>query len=291
MKLNWPTQLITEQIKLLWPDFSVQVVEQTDSTNTQLMQQVRQGKASPALLVAETQTAGRGRLGKSWASQQTSPTGETSGSLTFSLSVPMPLENMGGLSLVIGCALADALDEATQTLQLKWPNDIWYASNNPQHNEAYPWRKLAGILIESASHHNQRYAVIGIGINISPLLPLPESITTAPASLQTAGISPGSLRQWHTEQHPDTLFPWSAPNVLERIAPKICRAVYNFTQDGLSPWVKAFQRRDLLEGSLLYTSNGQIGTGAGIDSAGNLLIKTSEGMKVIYSGEVSVRPC
>jgi len=114
----------------------VEVVDAIDSTNAEL---ARRGVPRLALL-AESQTAGRGRRGKAWAS----PPGAN---LHLSLSWPLPPQP--GLSLAIGVACAEALRDAR--VQVKWPNDLVADGS-----------KLGGLLIEAAGG----LAVIGFGLNV-----------------------------------------------------------------------------------------------------------------------------
>jgi BirA family biotin operon repressor/biotin-[acetyl-CoA-carboxylase] ligase len=141
------------------PGFTVEVLPEIDSTNTELMRRARAGRAEPVLLVAQRQTAGRGRLGRQWHA-------DAQQALTFSLGLPLAPADWSGLSLAVGVALAESLHPH---IQLKWPNDLWLDG-----------RKLAGILIETAPP--ARYAVIGVGINIAP--PAAGGLSTAPAWLQ-----------------------------------------------------------------------------------------------------------
>lgn len=78
----WPAESIWEAVYPLLPDFTVEVLPQIDSTNSELMRRVRAGHLEPTLLVAEQQTAGRGRLGRDWHSA-------VGDSLTFSLALPL----------------------------------------------------------------------------------------------------------------------------------------------------------------------------------------------------------
>ena len=70
----WPAEAIWEAVAPLLPGFSVEVLPEIDSTNTELMRRARAGQVDPVLLVAERQTAGRGRLGRDWHSGQTAMT-------------------------------------------------------------------------------------------------------------------------------------------------------------------------------------------------------------------------
>src|SRR6478735_3053431 len=126
----WPAEAIWEAVAPILSGFTVEVLPQVDSSNSELMRRSRLGQSDPVLLVAETQTAGRGRLGRQWQSQ-------AGDSLTFSLGMLLRPSDWAGLSLAVGVTLADALHP---DVRLKWPNDLWLAD-----------RKLGGILIETAS--------------------------------------------------------------------------------------------------------------------------------------------
>lgn len=125
--------------------FDVDVVAECESTNTRLL---ARADASPsgAVLVAERQTAGRGRMGRQWHA-------EPGASLTFSLLYKLPSGAVrSGLSLAVGVGIAEALRElGVAGVALKWPNDILRDG-----------RKLGGVLIELTGSS----AVIGIGLNL-----------------------------------------------------------------------------------------------------------------------------
>ena len=160
--LDWRAESLWEALSPLLPGLSVEVVRQCPSTNTALLEraraavqappeageagiQVRRSVESrafgsrasdtlPCLLVAEHQTGGRGRMGRTW-------TAAPGASLTFSLSLPMAPRDWSGLSLVVGTVLAEALQASSAPgsaprIGLKWPNDLWLDG-----------RKLGGILI------------------------------------------------------------------------------------------------------------------------------------------------
>ncbi|MEO7549170.1 MAG: biotin--[acetyl-CoA-carboxylase] ligase, partial [Ramlibacter sp.] len=147
--MSWPAEAIRAAVAPSLPGFTVEVLPQVDSTNTELMRRARAGQTDPVLLVAERQTAGRGRLGRDWHSG-------AGDALTFSLALPLAPADWSGLSLAVGVSLAESLHP---DIRLKWPNDLWLAD-----------RKLGGILIETASFGQagqaRRYAVVGVGINL-----------------------------------------------------------------------------------------------------------------------------
>jgi BirA family biotin operon repressor/biotin-[acetyl-CoA-carboxylase] ligase len=128
----------------LWT--SVEVVRQTGSTNADLL---RRGAPEGQVLVAEEQTAGRGRMGRSWVSQP-------GAALTFSFSLcpsAVPPGRRGWLPLLTGVAVVAAVRGVTGLdATLKWPNDVLIGG-----------RKLAGILAEQSGD----FVVIGIGLNVA----------------------------------------------------------------------------------------------------------------------------
>lgn len=160
LSLRWPAEDIWEAVVPLLPGFTVEILPEIDSTNSELMRRIRAQRFEPTLLVAERQSAGRGRMGKPWQ-------GEVGASLSFSLALPLAPHDWAGLSLAVGMAVARSLHP---DLRLKWPNDVWLAD-----------RKLGGILIETTALDEQRHAVIGIGLNIQPRDGA--GLATAPASL------------------------------------------------------------------------------------------------------------
>jgi BirA family biotin operon repressor/biotin-[acetyl-CoA-carboxylase] ligase len=157
---TWPAEAIWEQVYPLLPDFTVEVLPEIDSTNSELMRRARAGQHEPTLLVAERQTAGRGRMGRVWQSQ-------AGDSLTFSLSLPYAPKDWSGLSLAVGLSLAESLHPQ---VGLKWPNDLWVHA-----------RKLGGILVEAASMGGRSQVVIGVGLNIRPRPA--DGLNTPPAAL------------------------------------------------------------------------------------------------------------
>jgi BirA family biotin operon repressor/biotin-[acetyl-CoA-carboxylase] ligase len=249
--VNWGGEAIWQAIAPLVPGFTVEVLPRVDSTNTELMRRARAGRLEPVLLVAETQTQGRGRMGRGWASAP-------GDSLTFSLGLPLAPADWAGLSLAVGVAAAEQLHPR---VRLKWPNDLWVED-----------RKLAGILIETATvaASAPRYAVIGIGINVRP--PRLEGLSTPPAC--TEELLPGV----------------DAPGVLARIAKPLVETVLAFESFGFSPFHARFDARDALRDRAVRLSDGTEGTAHGTTESGGLLVHTAAGMATVTSAEVSVRP-
>jgi BirA family biotin operon repressor/biotin-[acetyl-CoA-carboxylase] ligase len=278
LPIRWPAEAIWEAVAPTLPGFTVEVLPEIDSTNSELMRRFkgsagRPPQPEPLLLVAEQQSAGRGRLGRSWQSRR-------GDSLTFSLGLPLQPADWSGLSLAVGISVAESLDppaagQARHTGQpgigLKWPNDLWLST--PQGE-----RKLAGILVETASWNGLRYVVIGVGINIRQV-ELLAAAETAPA---TAAIAPGCLQ--------DLVPGIDAAAALLRIVPALVQTVQAFEQFGFSPFQARFATRDVLAGRAVQLSDGTQGTAHGLTDKGALLVHTTADMVEVSSSEVSVRP-
>ena len=97
----WPAEDLWLAMVAKQPGLTIEVLPEIDSTNTELMRRARAGQTEPVLLVAETQTAGRGRLGRPWH-------GEVGHALTFSLGLMLKPADWSGLSLAVGLSLAAA---------------------------------------------------------------------------------------------------------------------------------------------------------------------------------------
>ena len=247
---QWSAEAIWEAVVPLLPGFTVEVLPELDSTNSELMRRAHAGQLEPVLLVAERQTAGRGRLGRQWRSD-----GELGASLTFSLGLPLAPADWSGLSLAVGLSLAQSLHP---DVRLKWPNDLWWQD-----------RKLGGVLIETCSVGAKRHAVIGVGINIAAREAA--GLAVAPAAL--GEVLPGV----------------AAPAALQTLVLPLVRAVLRFAQEGFEPLRPAFYARDALLGREVICSDGLTGAARGVDSTGALLVHTAHGVKKISSAEVSVR--
>lgn len=259
---DWFQDRIAAAVAPLLPGFAVEAVAEIDSTNTELMRRARAGRVEPVLLVAERQTAGRGRLGRPW---QSGAQQDAAVSLTFSLGMPLAPADWSGLSLAVGVAVAEGLDPSgVHKVGLKWPNDIWVDD-----------RKLVGILIETALPSDggpdaSRYVVIGIGINIGAREG--DGMRTPPAW----------LHQWRPGA--------SAPEVLAELAEPLVRTVLDFEARGFAPFAERFAARDVLRGREVALSDGTAGLCEGVAWGGELQVRTDAGLQLISSDEVSVRP-
>lgn len=317
LPLSWGAEALWEALVPLLPGISIEVVASLPSTNTTLLERARAdvrdqvsaadaagvalvrrsvesgafGRRAvdwqPCLLVAEQQTAGRGRLGRDWYA-------EPGASLTCSLALPLAPADWSGLSLAVGVALAEALSPphgGAPRIGLKWPNDLWVMDAqemDAQEMDAPEMdapagsgtgctsgRKLGGILIETVSTGARRLAVIGIGLNILP-----------PAGGRPADWSSGVASLSELDPHA------SAPKALAAIAVPLVRALQRFEREGWAPFASSFAARDLLLDQPVLTTqaNAREGIARGVTADGQLRIDTPHGPVLVHSGEVSVRP-
>lgn len=252
----WPAEAIWESVEPQLPGFTVEVLPQIDSTNSELMRRARSGQNDPTLLVAEHQSAGRGRSGRAWLDG-------VGQSLTFSLGINLQRQDLSGLSLAVGISVAESLRHASAAqIGLKWPNDLWCEG-----------QKLSGILIETAGQTQPRYAVIGIGINIMAPAPTGDVVFSVPA----IGLQ--------------SLWPQgNAGQALMWVVPALVAAVQQFDVDGFAPFQTRFNALDVLADQPVRLSDGSHGVARGVDGTGGLRVQTPNGMQTVTSGEVSVRP-
>ena len=234
---------------------------ETGSTNDDAKAGARAGAPHGATWVAKSQTAGRGRQGRSWLSEP----GEN---LLFSVLVRqqcMP-SRVPLLSLAAGLAVRDAVAKALardEDVRVKWPNDVQVGG-----------RKIAGILVESAlSGPNVEYVVVGIGLNVHARALPPELASIATSLALEGGAS------------------LDRAEVLADILEGLARDVTLVAERGLAPVHARLSARDALAGREVESTEGDLrGVAAGIDPDGRLIVRTSEGSLVrVSSGEVRLR--
>jgi BirA family biotin operon repressor/biotin-[acetyl-CoA-carboxylase] ligase len=239
----------------------LQVDFETDSTQARALAAPPPAQGC-AVFLAERQTAGRGRRGRSWASP-----------LAAHLYVSVArrfaggFASLGGLSLAVGVAVAEALRSAgVEQVALKWPNDLVVAD-----------RKLGGILIDLRGEaQGPCEAVIGIGLNWRMPAAAARGIDQPWCDLAT--LAPGA---W-----PDRNA--LAVHVLDALLPALAR----FEHDGLAPFAARWRALDALAGRPVRVLDGERrheGTALGIDATGALRVRHADGERCWHSGEVSVR--
>ena len=243
---------------------AIEVVAQTGSTNADLLARIA-SLATPTLLVAESQTAGRGRAGRVWHTTATS-------ALTFSLAWKFrrPLHALIGLPLAIGVALAEALLVFGIKVELKWPNDVLRDG-----------AKLAGILIETAQNKAidpgaaaSTWTVIGIGVNLAMPQDLQNRIGRAVADVSE-------------------LLGHDRERLLALLLSALSDALAEFDAQGFSVFAARWNRLHAYTGrTVRILDNDRVvheGAAVGVDDKGCFLIDTAGGRIAVVAGDVSLR--
>jgi len=234
------------------------VLPTIDSTNTYLLDLAAKGTPTGTLCFAETQTAGRGRRGRTWLS----PAGSN---LYFSLLEKLP-EHAMGLSIVVGIAIARVLDRVgVPYVALKWPNDIYCQQ-----------KKLGGILVELLQRDKVNYAVIGIGLNLDLPAEVIQQIDQPCIDLKTAMPSNTMSRNL------------LAANLIA----ELYSALNQFASGGLPSFMAEWMRLDMLQGkwvTVLQSQQQLQGIAEGLDEQGALQVRVAGQLHKIVGGEVSVR--
>jgi len=243
----------------------LEIHDEIDSTNQALLDDDAPIEGKLTVCLAEYQTAGRGRRGRTWVA----PSG---GCLCFSVGwlydrVP---RNVTALALAAGVVIRRALYEATGvTAQLKWPNDLVVEE-----------KKLGGVLVELRSHSRGAcYVVIGVGINVS----------SEPAELKKiAGWSNGAIDLvTATGGRPPSRNVLAAKSIQELSLLLPC-----YRDSGFSAYHAEFLGFDYLRGRQVSVDNASppvSGIAAGVDETGALLVDSGHHVERVVAGDVSVR--
>tara|TARA_R110002126_G_scaffold291071_1_gene450284 strand:- start:1049 stop:2032 length:984 start_codon:yes stop_codon:yes gene_type:complete len=264
-KLAQAIQLLdANSIKSFQQAGSPQILVQhiTDSTNTQLLRRLQAGQLidSGTVIVAETQTAGRGRRERPWYS----PFGSN---LYFSCywRLEQGASAAMGLSLAIGLAVCRLLQQQYQlAVKVKWPNDIYL-------NE----KKLAGILIELTGQINAGCDVIvGIGLNVG----MPSQSTH-------------HIDQPYTDLRSETSQHIDRNSLVAQLQRHVITVLQQFNTDGFAPFIDEFNQHDLYANRqvCLTTKSPLTGICRGVDKQGGIIIETEHATDVYYGGELSLR--
>jgi BirA family transcriptional regulator, biotin operon repressor / biotin---[acetyl-CoA-carboxylase] ligase len=234
------------------------------STNAELLRRTDLPTGVADVLLAEHQSAGRGRRGRTWLA----PLG---GAICLSLgwSFPGVPRELAALSLAVGVCTRRALTErCREAIALKWPNDLTVAD-----------RKLGGILIElRAEAQGPAYVVIGLGMNVALGKGAREQVEatgTLPTDLEAAGADPA---------------PRNA--IVAELVNAIVEGLARFEREGLRPFIAEWTEADALRGRPVSVHSGDAtlrGIARGIDASGALLVETPRGLQKVVAGEVSVR--
>jgi BirA family biotin operon repressor/biotin-[acetyl-CoA-carboxylase] ligase len=250
-----------DELAARWGLPSVHLFERVRSTNDAARGLADGGAPHGTLVLAEEQTAGRGRGGRAWAS----PAGV--GVWMTMVARPASLPAPGLLPILVGLAAAEAIDPFVRpaVTQVKWPNDLQLAG-----------RKVAGILCEGSWDGARPGAVVvGIGINV----------------LHAPDDFPGEVRETATSLR--IVAGWAPPRVevAGAVAAALMRALVRPPAQLTGALVDALRRRDALEGRPVRVTGATetAGTALGVSPAGALLVRTHEGrLQTVTSGTVRI---
>ena len=242
----------------------VEVLSRCPSTNSELL--IRGSAQTPALLIADQQTAGRGRRGRRW---HASP----GDALMFSLSWSFAGDagRLRGLSLAVGVSIAHTLRElGASGVALKWPNDLLASMALSKDSDN---AKLGGILIETRAGGGRITAVIGVGLNYRRNPALETQLNRKVAAIE------------------DSIDPLPSRNELAvRVVRGLAQTLRVFGDAGFEAFRSDWVALHALEGSPMRvrTSHGRVvaGIAEGIAADGGLLLRNRRGVHCIHSGTV-----
>lgn len=231
-----------------------------DSTNRRAAELGRAGARAPLLVLADEQTAGRGRQGRTWESPRSE---NFYGS--FLLRPDVAPARIPPLTLVAALAVRDAIEEmAVPGASIKWPNDLLLDG-----------RKTAGILTEMESAASGvAFVVIGIGVNLNlQAEEIPAELADKATSLAIASGRPVDRAAF-----------------VAALSNHLLRRLPAFVTDGFEPFRGEYEAHHALGGREVEVagSGGERGRVVGVDADGALVLETSAGRRAVHAGEVSL---
>lgn len=245
--------LDAERIKGSVTDIPISVLREVDSTNTEARRRLLAGEPMPQAILAEAQTAGRGRMGRSFYSPE--GTG-----IYLTLCFPAGTEDPLFLTTAAAVAIHRAISRVTGiSCDIKWVNDLYFKG-----------RKVSGILAESLFLGDVRYIILGVGVNLytsdfpSELLGIAGGLAGAPAGIRN-DLAAEMLREL------SALMPGRMP----------------------SGWLDLYRAHSMVLGKpIVYTENGicHEAVAESIDEKGRLTVRLANGKEqILASGEISLR--
>ncbi len=261
--ISAPDRLIADDLSAMLDGSAlvreILVLKETGSTNDVVAEMARKGAQEGLVVFAETQTAGRGRLGRRWESASHE-------GLWFSvlLRPQFPLATWARLTTGAAVAVARGIEAVVPCrAMIKWPNDIFIEG-----------KKIVGILIESQMDKGG-FAVVGIGVNVNQL-EFPEAISQTAASLRQVAGHPVERQR-------------VAVSILSQLA-----ALYAKLASAFPEVVAEAAARSYLQGRWVQAVSGNevlAGIAGGLDENGALQLRQADGTLIALSaGEITLRP-
>ena len=235
---------------------ALEVFDTISSTNDYLLSKEKNKNKDINVCIAEEQTKGRGRRGKSWISPKFK-------NIYFSLSSYLEKEDLSGLSIAVALSVSKVLTKINVMSLIKWPNDLLVRN-----------KKICGILIETAKVGELTKVVIGIGINVN--MENSELIDQEWTSIKLE-------RKEIVDRNP----------IITEMINQLCSTLNKFEQRESDYFIKKFTSLDLLKGRefTLKDKPSETFIGRGIDDKGLLIAQNLKDQRIVKfsSGEVSLK--
>ena len=235
----------------------IRLFQEIDSTNDEARRVIKSGVSGINLIVADAQTAGRGRRGRTWVSP--------AGGLYMSFIFPFQkdLIQPQALSLVAAISVKNSLEEwSLSPIKLKWPNDLLVEG-----------KKLAGILLELETSGQNNHVIFGIGVNYLLTGDQRVKIDREVTDLNE-----------HAENIP------SRERVITKICIDLLDNVREFVERGFAPFKSAWNESDHYLGSTVVINDGKSeksGRSLGVNISAELIMESDFGQELVSSGEIS----
>ncbi len=231
---------------------------ETGSTNDDARALARGGAGQGTVVLASRQTAGRGRLGRTWESPE--------GGAYFSavLKPPVSPAEVASLALAVALGIAEGLESLDCVPSVKWPNDVFVGGG-----------KVAGVLLEMAAESDRvDWVVVGVGVNVRrPIAPVTDASAAAYLRESTGA---------------------SVPEVVAALLDGIASAYRRWVEGGFVALRAGYESRLMLSGLPVRVSglDGSViaeGIVCGVDEQGRLLVESERGVVPVTAGEVTLR--
>ena len=234
----------------------LEVFDTISSTNDYLLRKEKNKDKDIKICIAEEQTKGRGRRGKSWISPKFK-------NIYFSLNSYLKKEDLSGLSIAVALSVSKVLTKINVMSMIKWPNDLLVGN-----------KKICGILIETAKVGELTKVVIGIGINVN--MEYSELIDQEWTSIKL-----------EKKQSVDR------NSIITEMINQLCITLNKFEQEEFDYFLNKFTSLDLLKDKefTLKDKPNETFIGKGIDNKGLLIAQNLKDQRIVKfsSGEVSLK--
>jgi BirA family biotin operon repressor/biotin-[acetyl-CoA-carboxylase] ligase len=253
-------EVILPHLGTAWLGRELHCFEVLDSTNSTAREMAAAGAADGAVVIADAQRRGRGRLGREWVSPA-----RKNLYVSVVLRCDLPPERLAQISLLAGVATCETIREWCPQAAIKWPNDVLLDG-----------RKTAGILAEMEQSRGQRAVILGIGVNLN----------------SSAGDFPDELRDKATSLHLASGVDVDRARFAGRLLTALEARYDQWRRDGFAPIAAAWRTLAPLIGRRIHVAEPS-GTVAGevlaLDDDGALRIRRDDGSEHrVVAGDVTV---